>query len=154
MKIEPVIGTDIELIKKIAKKTILESVDASRELKKEIVSDTIKHIDKAILNSESVFLKCVEEDVLGFILIQGYWNLSDLFVLPEAHGQGIGRTLFKAAQKVCQPKREKGYIRVNSSLNAEGFYRNMGFETFKPEKEMPGFVVPLIYNFTAVPQFS
>lgn len=147
MKIERVISTEIELIKEIAKKAILESVDASSELKKEIISDTIKHIDKATLNSESVFLKCVGEDVLGFILIQQYWNLSDLFVLPKAHGQGIGRALFKAAQKICQPKQEKDYIRVNSSLNAEGFYRNMGFETFKPEKEMPDFVVPLIYNF-------
>ena len=154
MKIERVISTDIALIKKIAKKAILESVDASCELKKEIISDTIKHIDKAILNSESVFLKYVGEDILGFILIQDYWNLSDLFVLPEAHGQGIGRALFKAAQKVCKPKQDKGYIRVNSSLNAEGFYRNMGFETFKPKKEMPDFVVPLIYSFTAVPQFS
>ena len=147
MKIEKISNKDIEVIKKIAKKAILESVDVSIDLKEEIISDTMKHIDKGLSNSECVFLKYTETDILGFILIQEYWNLSDLFVLPEMHGKGIGKALFNAAQNLCKPRQDKGYILVNSSINAEGFYRNIGFENFSPKREVPSFVVPLKYKF-------
>ena len=147
MNIEKVSEEDIGAIKELARRVIIESVDTNDSIKNEIITDTMMHIEKNIDASERVFLKCIDENVLGFILIQEYWNLSDLFVIPEAHGKGVGKFLLNAAISACLPRQEKGYIRVNSSLNAEGFYRRLGFETFTPEKAVPGFVVPLIYNF-------
>lgn len=147
MNIEKVSEKDLETIKELARRAIMESVDASDSIKNEIITDTMMHIEKNIGESERIFLKCIDEKVLGFILIQEYWNLSDLFVIPEAHGKGVGKRLLNTAISACLPKQKKGYIRVNSSLNAEGFYRRLGFETFTPEKEVPSFVVPLIYNF-------
>lgn len=147
MKIEEVSQKDVNEIKEIARKAILESVDADEKIKIEIIADTLSHIDKNVSSTASVFLKCSDRSILGFILVQDYWNLSDLFVFPASEGKGIGKSLFIAAKTICQPRQDKGYIRVNSSKNAEGFYRKLGFETFTPEKEVPGFVVSLIYNF-------
>lgn len=147
MNIEKVSEKDIEAIKELALRTIIESVDASVSIKNQIITDTMMHIEENIGGSGRVFLKCIDEKILGFILIQDYWNLSDLFVMPEAQGKGVGKFLLTAAISACLPRQEKGYLRVNSSLNAEGFYRRLGFETFNSEKEIPGFVVPLIYRF-------
>ena len=147
MKIEEISKKDIGEIKRLTRRVILESVEASDSIQEEIITDAMEHLDKNAFDSECIFLKFTDDGILGFILIQGYWNLSDLFVLPEASGKGIGKLLFNAAKSACLPKQEKGYIRVNSSLNAEGFYRNLGFESFTPDKEVPNFVVPLIYKF-------
>lgn len=151
MKIEKISSNDIEEIKMLARRAVLELVSATDRVKNEIIFDTWKRIEKCSSESDGVFLKCTEADILGFILIQDGWNLSDLFVLPEMCGKGIGKLLFNAARSECKLKDHKGYIRVNASLNAEGFYRNLGFERFTSGKELPHYVVPLIYNFTNVP---
>lgn len=147
MNIQSVSETDSEALKKLARISIYESVDVEDDLKPEIVSDTYSHIDTNIQKENSVFLKYSIPDITGFILIQDYWNLSDLFVHPDAQSQGIGKLLFTAAKEACYSNQNKGYIRVNSSRNAESFYRKLGFVSFSPEKKIPEYVVPLIYNF-------
>ncbi|HEX5056984.1 MAG TPA: GNAT family N-acetyltransferase [Gammaproteobacteria bacterium] len=147
MQITAVTKADVEEIKNLARRAILEVVTVDASLKQGIIADTDRHIDGNLGNEKSVFLKCRADRVVGFILVQDSWNLSDLFVLPEAHGKGIGRLLFDSARSICESNRNRNYIRVNSSLNAEGFYRKLGFETFIPEKAPPDFVVPLIYHF-------
>ena len=147
MKIAKIAASDVEEIKGLARKAILESVAAEEALKKGIISDTNRHIDENIHGDKCVFLKCYGKRIDGFILVQDFWNLSDLFVRPEIHGQGIGKLLFRSAESVCKANANKAYIRVNSSLNAEEFYRKLGFKSFNPEKDIPDFAVPLIYNF-------
>jgi GNAT superfamily N-acetyltransferase len=147
MKIEDVSKEDVDELKELARSAILESVEASDDIKVDVIADTMRHIDRNISNSERVFLKCTDSSILGFILVQNYWNLSDLYVLPALHSRGIGQRLFLVAKEKCVGIKGKSYIRVNSSLNAEGFYRKVGFVSFFPEKEVPDFVVPLIYNF-------
>ena len=147
MKIEEVSKDDVDELKELARSSILETVEAREDIKVEIIADTMAHIEMNMLGTERVFLKCYSSTILGFIIIQNYWNLSDLFVLPKSHGKGVGHKLFAAAREICVANQDKGYIRVNSSLNAEGFYRAIGFEMFTPDKEVPNFVVPLIYHF-------
>ena len=55
------------------------------------MSDTEYHIDLNVSRADRVFLKYTDKSVLGFILIQKFWNLSDLFVLPSAQGEGVGK---------------------------------------------------------------
>ena len=147
MKIEEATKNDTNQLIDLARRTILESVSADIEIKREIIADTTGHIENNISTSNKVFLKCSDPTILGFILIQNYWNLSDLFVLPESHGKGIGKQLFHEARVRCIGNTDRSYIRVNSSLNAEGFYRKIGFVTYTPENKAPSYVVPLIYNF-------
>jgi GNAT superfamily N-acetyltransferase len=147
MKIEHVSKMDLEDLKEIAKLAIEQSVDAEETIKKDLILDTYSHIEKGIEITDKVYLKCVTDRVLGFILIREYWNLSDLFVSPPHHGAGAGSFLVKQAIGLCRSADNKGYIRVNSSKNAVGFYKHLGFESFAPSNEVPEFVVPLIYNF-------
>lgn len=147
MKIEKVSISDVGRLKEIARRAIEKSVFTEAEIKKDIIVDTYRHIDENIKGTECVFLKCSDSLIHGFILVQDYWNLSDLYVSPESHGKGLGKRLFLAAKLLCESNNEKGYIRVNSSLNAEQFYRNLGFSSFTPQRKEPSYIVPLIYNF-------
>jgi GNAT superfamily N-acetyltransferase len=146
MNIGEITEKDTDILKMVARRAIIESVEADDTIKEKLIIDTARHIEANVSSVDRVFLKCTDDGPLGFILIQGYWNLSDLFVLPESHGKGVGKMLFNAARSVCLKNPNKGYIRVNSSLNAEGFYRALGFESFNTGKEVPNFVVPLTYN--------
>lgn len=146
MNIEEVSKDDIGKLKQLARSVILESVDASIDIKREIVLDTESHIDRHLVGADRVFFKYTDSTILGFILVQKFWNLSDLFVCPSVQGNGIGKQLFAQAKAACVVP-GKGFIRVNSSLNAEGFYRNLGFVTFASDENVPDFIVPLIYNF-------
>ena len=91
MTIETASTNDISTLKQLAKCAILESVEADTDIKKEIMSDTEYHIDLNVSRADRVFLKYTDKSVLGFILIQKFWNLSDLFVLPSAQGKGVGK---------------------------------------------------------------
>jgi len=70
------------------------------------------------------------ERIVGFYALRhedGVLHLEDLFVLPEAIGQGVGRALFRHAQGRA---RELGfaYLQIQSDPNAAGFYERMGAE--------------------------
>ncbi len=152
--IQEVSFEDIDQLKTLAKSAILSSVVADELTKSQIVEGTFAHIENNIHGGESVFLKCCDNEIFGFILIQSYWNLSDLFVLPAYHNRGIGSRLVNAALKECIEKSTTGYVRVNSSVNAEGFYRKLGFESYTPEKILPEFIVPLIYKLRSVDELQ
>lgn len=151
--IKNVTASDFRALAGLAKRAILQSVEARPAVKEQIIADTKAHIAQGMSGAEHVFLKQVDGDggILGFILVKNSWNLSDLFVEPGAHHRGVGRRLFQEALSVIVTRENRGYIRVNSSLNAEGFYRRLGFESFKPEKPCPDFVVPLIFRFAPEP---
>lgn len=140
---------DEKALKGISKLAIYETVDVDPDLKEEIIEDTFKHIKDGVNSSNRVFLVFKDqEECLGYIQIKEYWNLSDLFVLPKSHGKKIGKELLVAALKMCRIKSDKDYVRTNSSLNAEGFYRKAGFSSYTPEKPVPSFVFPLIFNLS------
>ncbi|MFM2484322.1 GNAT family N-acetyltransferase [Celerinatantimonas yamalensis] len=122
-------------------------MQAAPELKQGIIADTHAHIGIGLSSPEHVFLKSVgpEGQILGYILLRNAWNLSDLFIDPKAQGRGLGKALFFAALSHVQARDHRGYIRVNSSLNAEAFYRKLGFESFTIDKPYPNYVVPLIH---------
>ena len=135
------------LLWEIAKLAITESVEIPEEEKEEVIQDTYSHIAQNIEAEDCVFLKYETSEILGFILVKQYWNLSDLFVSPVEHRKGIGASLLKAAIEICKYKASKDFVRVNSSPNAEEFYLKFGFVPFDVKKEIPNFIKPLIYNF-------
>ncbi|MCB1078150.1 MAG: GNAT family N-acetyltransferase [Verrucomicrobiae bacterium] len=151
--VEKVTDSDFATLAEIAKRAIRQSVDAMPSIKDDIIGETEVHLTQGLSGGNHVFLNYGDKSdvILGFILIKDAWNLSDLFVEPRAHHRGIGRQLFQEALSVVISRENRGYIRVNSSLNAEGFYRKLGFQSFTPEKPSPEFVVPLIYRFAPEP---
>ncbi len=95
----PVTLGDLNTIKVIAKQAITASVIASDAEKQHI-------IEKSFKQQDAIFLKHhqAEEEILGFIIIQNFWNLSDVFVSPRAHNKGIGKALWLAAKNSAKEK--------------------------------------------------
>lgn len=57
MNIEEVSKDDFGKLKQLARSVILESVDASIDIKREIVLDTESHIDRHLVGADRVFFK-------------------------------------------------------------------------------------------------
>ncbi|MEK6258663.1 MAG: GNAT family N-acetyltransferase [Planctomycetota bacterium] len=90
---------------------------------------------------------CVQDEVVGFIIVKNFWNLSHLFVLPAFQRRGVGRALVSAALSECRPKSPKGKVQLNSSANASPFYTAAGFVQTGPGIERPGGCIPFEYTF-------
>ncbi len=147
MNIAVVTIDDIRVLKVIAEMAINQSVKVVPEKKPAILHDVCSNIDNWAGKNNCVFLKYKEEHkLIGFILIKEYWNLSDLFILPSEHRKGLGKKLFQKAIIICKKKTVKSSVRVNSSLNAVGFYKNMGFVSMPKQKTQEN-VVSLEYHF-------
>ncbi|MGY8663405.1 GNAT family N-acetyltransferase [Bradyrhizobium sp. UFLA05-109] len=68
-------------------------------------------------------------EVVGFVDAEP-GEVTRLFILPEAAGTGLGRKLLEigiAAAKVGHA----GPIRLEATINAEGFYRKHGFRSIR-----------------------
>ena len=102
MHILEVVKEDAQRLKYISEQAVLASVHVEDKIIAEIISDTHRHIEQNLESSERVFLKYQNNQVIGFILIQRFWNLSDLFVVPEKHREGIGSDLLTKAISICR----------------------------------------------------
>lgn len=138
---------EVASIKQLAREAIRHSVKVDAELMAEIVEDTDQHIDGFMQQMSGVFLTCHEGDaLLGFVIVKDFWNLSDLYVSPAEQGKGVARMLLKKAMQICQAKGDGRAIRCNSSFNAVGFYKRMGFVDFQTDYPFPDYVVPLVHH--------
>ena len=141
-------ATDFDRLISIARSAILESVTATPVEKVEIIRETRNHLDTALTTAKNVCLKSIiRNDVTGFIIVKEYWNLSDLYVDPRYHQLTHGRMLLQAAIEQCRSVSNKSFIRVNSSLNAQAFYRKFGFTDYQTERALPSTVIPLVFNY-------
>jgi len=69
---------------------------------------------------------CVLDDaVIGFVDVEP-GEVTRLFVLPEAAGVGLGRRLLEIGIEQARIDHD-GSIRVEATINAEGFYLKRGF---------------------------
>jgi GNAT superfamily N-acetyltransferase len=75
---------------------------------------------------------------------RGLFDLSHLFVAPEAFSQGIGRALFDAAVQLAMAQGARR-LSILSDPNAAGFYEKLGAERRgeAPSDAVPGRMLPL-----------
>lgn len=130
LRLAPVAADDFERVRVFIERVIEESVDATAEEKIRFIENTRSNLEKVRLAPESsVHLMYVDgPHLLGVILVRDCWNLCHLFVAPERQGSGIGRGLVEAAARQCQGRSPRGALVLNSSRNAVGLYRHLGFE--------------------------
>lgn len=140
---------DIATAELVAAKAIRTSV----ALNETEIAELLQHISQNFERwktspDQSLFLKYTQDgEVIGVILVKDFWNLSDIYVLPKHYRKGIGRQLTEKALEICAQKSPKNHVRTNSSPNAVGFYKSLGFQEIEWDKELPYGCVPFIYHF-------
>lgn len=134
MSSKPVAETDLEELWVVAEVALRVSVMLPSDVLEDLLEHTRKNIVGYISRPDCVFLKYEENaEIIGFILIKEYWNLSDLFVLPEHQSKGVGSALLLEALAICRLQSTRQSVRLNSSINAVRFYSRHGFsEVDKP----------------------
>ena len=113
-------------------------------------------INAEFLRDHETYVAMVDNHLAGFYAFEhtrGKLELSQMWVLPEAMGHGVGRALFRHAVKRA---RALGFhaLEIESDPNAEGFYLRLGArrvgsnfrEVEKVRRELP----VLIYDFNEV----
>ncbi len=103
------------------------------------------------LRANSFFLVAeIGAEIVGVIAVRDWSHVSILFVKGDYQGKGIARSLFAEALKRCRggkPDLEK--ITVNSSPNAVGAYRRMGFVPAGEEQLANGIrFVPMVLDLS------
>ncbi|MDO5434731.1 MAG: GNAT family N-acetyltransferase [Clostridia bacterium] len=93
------------------------------------------------------FICCVRDDRKPTGCVRLVWDggytayLSDVLVLPEYQGQGIGRELVTRALNALQAEMKPGWkvkVALSSARGKEGFYEKFGFRVRPNEDAGPG----------------
>ncbi len=147
--IDAVRDSDLEEIRQLIEAAVRTDVAGTEEEAAFLVADIGANLDWWLHNKESALhWKFVQDNrILGVILIKKYWNLTNLFVHPNHQGQGVGGALLAAGLESCRSRSPRGKLQVNSSANAVGFYKSMGFVQTGPGINRPGGCVPLEFLF-------
>lgn len=93
----------------------------------------------------------IDGSVVGALLVKEYWNLSNLFVDPAYHHQGIARQLINKALEECKTRSPKQAVHLNASRYAVNFYQKLGFVPNGEPRDLPGGCFPFIYKFNQSP---
>lgn len=75
---------------------------------------------------------------VGVIEVRNVQHVSMLFIRTSHMGRGIATELVARAEAACRAAGSRA-VTVNSSLNAQGFYRRMGFVANSEPKKYHGF---------------
>lgn len=96
-----------------------------------------KHHDikwfKALAEHSHVYTFCIEDKIVGTGSISSYWGsrtesiLLTIFVLPELHGNGIGRYIIQTLEGDEYFLRA-GRIEIPASITAVEFYKKQGYD--------------------------
>ncbi|MGP0173632.1 N-acetyltransferase family protein [Pseudomonas sp. NCHU5208] len=89
---------------------------------------TAEQVERLVATRQ-VLVATRDQQVLGTASLDGQ-VVRSVFVAPDRQGQGIGRRLMLALERLA---REQGVseLLVPSSLTAQGFYRQLGFTVLR-----------------------
>lgn len=117
----------------------------SKDYGQEDIEERIKKCDsewvKERANCANMYVFCLNEEIIGVGSISSFWGsetesiLLTIFVLPEFHGKGIGRTIIRTLEQ------DKLFVRaerveIPASITAVDFYRKFGYEFKNRVKEL------------------
>ena len=88
----------------------------------------------------NVYVFCVEEEIIGVGSISSFWGsltesiLLTIFVLPELHGNGIGRYIIQTLEQ-DELFLRADRIEIPASITAVEFYKKQGYDYKNGVKE-------------------
>lgn len=143
--IEPVVTDDLPAVKSLIEATVVRFIPLSAPDHDWLMQGIMKSLDRwEDTPDDSLHVKCVLDGrIVGVLLLQNAWNLTNLFVDPEHHRRGIGRTLLAVAIEHASEHGDTGCIKLNSSTFAVSFYEANGFVQIGPGKDRPGGCIPM-----------
>jgi len=94
----------------------------------------IYNCDKVLQISDyaHMYVACIDKKIVGCGAISSFWGKQDesilltIFVLPELHGNGIGRKIIETLESDEYFLRAKR-IEIPASITACDFYKKMGY---------------------------
>ena len=134
---------DAERIVALIRRNFLE-VNA-KDYGEEVMSKLAEHHDvdwfKGVAGYAHVYVFCAAGEIVGVGSISSFWGsltesiLLTIFVLPELHGQGIGRYIIQTLEQDELFLRAER-IEIPVSITAVEFYRKQGYEYKNGIKEL------------------
>lgn len=110
----------------------------SNHYRKEVIDMFCKRITQKRMieraKEQEIFVAAEGKIVLGVNGLSGN-EVRRFHVLPSYHGKGIGRRLMENIERIARTRGIKKLI-VKSSINAEGFYKKMGFKRVRKTMEV------------------
>lgn len=140
---------DFQQLSKVIRETVRTTVAADEDEATFLVTDIEYSLKKWFADGAAGYSQAcrIDDELVGFILVKEFWNLSHLFVLPEYQNRGVGTSLVAAAMEKCQRKSPRNKIQLNSSNNAITFYERIGFKRCGESIDRPGGSNPFEYVF-------
>ena len=98
---------------------------------------------KNVASYANMYVFCMEETLVGVGAISSFWGsltesiLLTIFVLPELHGNGIGRFIVRTLEQDEFFLRAER-IEIPASVTAAEFYRRMGYNYKNGVKVLDG----------------
>ncbi len=144
-----IIETDLGELAQVVRSSIRSSTDESGQATQFLIDETIQSLsvwwDKNSSGFQSKY--SIEGEIVGFIVVKDFWNLSHLFVLPNYQRFGIGKALVQSAIDACKERSPEKKLKLNSSTYAADFYKCVGFRQSGPSLERPGGCIPYEYSY-------
>jgi len=149
VELTPIADGDFDAVRDLAVATA-RAADVGDEDARRALLDYIEDSLRRWWEVREQSFHCKSSDsgrVVGFVIVQQWWNLSHMFVSPSHQRRGIGRRLVEAALIGCRDRSPHGKLRCNSSTAATAFYRSLGFVQTGPGRDLPGGCIPFEYVF-------
>ena len=96
---------------------------------------------KGVAATSHVYVFCIDSDIVGVGSIASYWGsltesiLLTIFVLPELHGEGIGRFIIQTLEQ-DELFLRADRIEIPASITAVEFYKKQGYAYKNGIKEL------------------
>ncbi|MBQ8519047.1 MAG: GNAT family N-acetyltransferase [Agathobacter sp.] len=96
---------------------------------------------KGVASYANVYVFCINDEIIGVGSISSFWGsltesiLLTIFVLPELHGNGIGRFIIQTLEQ-DELFLRADRIEIPASITAVDFYKKQGYDYKNGVKEL------------------
>ena len=126
-----------ELIRVLAEKFITHEFDTKARTHFLSSNDGIS-VEKNMKSGFSYHVAADRGRIVGVVGVKDKSHLYHLFVAEDSQGKGFARKLWEKALRELTSQGDTKVITVNSSNNAIGFYKKLGFNQTGPVIEKEG----------------
>lgn len=150
IEIKPATPADVEEISAVVLRCLRET--NAQHYSADVIASVIENFspDKiaARFADRLVLVATAKGEIIGTASLHGAWVRS-VFVRPDQQKHGIGTRLMRAIEERAEAQGIR-QISVPSSINAEGFYRRLGFAHLRDELHGQERVIVMAKSLTSV----